>query len=597
VSDLDILGDVGLGLVDGSVEASTRRFSLLLHDDAVVQLDDLVAVSQSLPDGRRVTHYGIVVEGFGTIEGALLATDTRRIADRHTMPGEPIRRAEVQVLRTVPELWVPPAPGASAFRAAGQHRDQALFLDQMAAPLPAGLDQSEQPVHLDFSFLNGEKGGHLSISGISGVATKSTYALFLLYMLFETEQGRRLLGAGATQARALVFNVKGEDLLHLDQPNASFARDSEAVRRWQRLGVADPGPFRRVRFYAPRSASARPGAVGTDVVSRPAADVRPFGWSPQAFITQGLLRFCFTDASDQRNQISFVEQRVRIQLARWAYPMEDEPGAVVLDVPPPGCGFDLARVAQERRPARPAGQGFPIRAFSDLVDFLTQRLAPESGEADPAWSGSVAPGTAMAFVRRLYAAAQRIGHLVVAGAEPVALEEPVTVVDLHSLHEDAQRFTVGALLAEVFESKQGRGREPLRFVVLDELNKYAPKEGTSPIKETLVDVAARGRSLGVILIGAQQAAGEVEPAIVRNAAIKVVGRLDAGEAADYRFLTPELRDRASRFLPGTMVLDQPLVPAPIPIRFPFPAFATNVAEAMAAASPEEVEAAFRKLFP
>ena len=56
------------------------------------------------------------------------------------------------------------------------------------------------------------------------------------------------------------------------------------------------------------------------------------------------------------------------------------------------------------------------------------------------------------------------------------------------------------------------------------------------------------------------------------------GRLDAGESTEYRFLTPELRERAARFLPGTMVMDQPLIPAPIPLRFPFPAFATSVAE-------------------
>jgi len=66
---------------------------------------------------------------------------------------------------------------------------------------------------------------------------------------------------------------------------------------------------------------------------------------------------------------------------------------------------------------------------------------------------------------------------------------------------------------------------------------------------------------------------------VRNASLKVAGRLDAGEAAEYRFLTSELWLRAARFLPGTMVVDQPIVPAPIPIRFPFPPFATNVAEA------------------
>ena len=584
--------DAGIGLVDGAVDATTRRFSLLLNDDAVVQLDELVAVTQDLPDGRSVTHYGIVVESFGSIEGAEMSTDTRRIAGTHTMPGEAIRRVEVQVLRTVPELWLPPAPGAKAHRASGVHRANALFLDQMEQPIAVGLDQAGEAVYADFSFMNGDKGGHISISGISGVATKTSYALFLLYMLFETDQGRALLGAHGPQTRALVFNVKGEDLLHIDRPNGRFDGKPEAAAHWRQLGVESPGRFERVRLYSPRSQASKPGSVATDVKSRPATDVRAFGWSPQEFIRQGLLRFCFADVTDQRNQISFVEQRVRIQLARWAYPMENEPGAIVLAAPPAGTSFNMTRVIEERRPPRQAGQGTPFRDFSDLVDFLTGVLVPEEGlTADSAWTGNVAAGTALAFIRRLAAQTPRIGQLISSQAEVVALEEPITVIDIHALHEDGQRFVVGALVSQVFEEKQGQGREPLRFVVLDELNKYAPKEGSSPIKEILVDIAARGRSLGVLLIGAQQSASEVEPAIIRNAALKVVGRLDAGEAGEYKFLSVELRERASRFLPGTMVLDQPLIPAPIPIHFPFPAFATNVSEGQSGTQDERKTAA------
>jgi DNA helicase HerA-like ATPase len=595
-SEEQLAGAPPLGLVDGAVDSTTRRFSLLLDERAVVQLDDLVAVTQELPDGRLLTHYGIVVEGFGRIEGASLATDTRRIAGDRTMPGEEIRRVEVQVLRTVPELWLPPRPGSAAVAAHGAHRDQALFLDQMERRLAVGLDQGGLPVYADFTFLNGEKGGHLSISGISGVATKTSYALFLLYMLFETAEGRRLLGASSPQTRALVFNVKGEDLLHLDRPNARFAGRPGAREQWRALGVEDPGRFQRVRIYVPRSPASRPGVVVPDAKTRPAREVVTFGWSPMEFIRQGLLRFCFTDASDQRNQVSFIEQRVRLQLARWAYPMEGEPGCVVLAPPPAGTSFNLDRVARERRPERRAGEGRPFRDFSDLVDFLTVQLVPEDGgPPDPAWTGSVAQATTLAFIRRLAAQVQRIGHLVSAEAQDVRLEEPVTVVDVHGLHDDAQRFVVGALLNRVFEEKQGQGREPLRFVVLDELNKYAPRDGTSPIKDLLVDIAARGRSLGVLLIGAQQSAADVDAAVVRNASVKVVGRLDAGESQEYRFLSPELRERAARFLPGTMVLDQPLIPAPLPVRFPFPAFATNVAEA-AAGDPEAEAAEVAELF-
>lgn len=567
-----------VGLVDGSVAATSRRFSVILHEDAVVQLDDLVVSRQVLPDEREVAHYGIVVEGYGHIEGAELATDTSRIAVTKTMPGETTRRVDVQTLRTVPELWLPPAPGAPVARAKGAERDQALFADQMSAPIPLGLDGAGEPVLIDFSFLNGEQGGHISISGISGVATKTSFALFALYMLFETQQGRALLGANAPNTKALVFNVKGEDLLHLDRPNARFDAVDGAREAWAALGVEQPGPFNSVRFYAPRSAASREGSNATDVLSRSADEVTPFGWTPQDFIRQSLIRYCFAEDDDARTQISFIEQRVRVQLIRHARPLENEPGCVVLVAPPTGTPFDTAKLLRSLPEAAPASAGTPIRSFGDLVDFLTERLTPPHIDAE--WSAGVADGTCLAFLRRLYGAAPRVGHLVQPGVQSVKLETAVTVVDIHALHDTAQRFVVGALTSAIFEDKQGKGREPLRFVVLDELNKYAPREGRSPIKEVLVDIAARGRSLGVILIGAQQSAAEVEGAIVRNAAIKVVGRLDAGESAEYRFLTPEVRERATRFLPGTMVLDQPIVPAPIPIRFPFPAFATSVGESL-----------------
>src|SRR5690349_6412762 len=125
-----VSGPVALGVVDGSVPATTRRFHVVLDDDAVAQLDDLVACLQVLPNGDEVWHYGIVVEGSGVIEGAELSSDTRAIAAA-TMPGERVRRVEVQVLRTLPELWLPPLSGGPVERAEGDNRSKALFLEQM----------------------------------------------------------------------------------------------------------------------------------------------------------------------------------------------------------------------------------------------------------------------------------------------------------------------------------------------------------------------------------------------------------------------------------------------------------------------------------
>jgi len=159
----------------------------------------------------------------------------------------------------------------------------------------------------------------------------------------------------------------------------------------------------------------------------------------------------------------------------------------------------------------------------------------------------------------------------------------VTVVDLHNLNDRAKRFVVGVTLAREFDRKERQGSaRPLLFLVLDELNKYAPREGSSPIKEILLDVAERGRSLGIILIGAQQTASEVERRIIANSSIRVVGRLDAAEAGrdEYGFLPAVQRQRATILKPGTMIVSQPELPIPLVAQFPFPAWATRHSEAL-----------------
>ena len=567
-----------IGLVDGSVESDSRVFQVVLDPTVVVQLDELIAVTTELADGGQVTHYGIVTELRSRFEGADLPSDTGRVVDQ-TLPAEHVRRAEIRVLRVVPELFVAPHAGALAVRAAGVHRAAALFEDEMTrGMLPVGLDLGGDPVHADMRFVDGRSGGHVSISGISGVATKTSYALFLLYQLLETERGMDLLGGRAERegVRALVFNTKGEDLLHLDRPNREFAGKSGAIDRWGALGVKEPSPFRSVRLYAPRASD----STVADVRSRNTADVSAYGWTPEQFVREQLLQFCFTSDDERFTQVGFVEQQVRIQLLRRLRRLQgDGSGAVVIlkDVPA-GTGFNPDRLAARVPEEASAGAGHLVRDFGDFVALLEEIEADE--DRMETWFGRAAPGTRHAFLRRLGKLRNRLNALIGCGLTPVSAQNArLHVVDISRLHDDAQRFVVGALLDRVWREKQGSGRTPLRFVVLDELNKYAPVTGFSPLKELLVDIAERGRSLGVLLIGAQQAASAVAPALPRNASLKVAGRLDASESDTYRFLTPALRERATRFMPGTMVVSQPIVPEPIPVRFPFPPFATNTDEA------------------
>jgi DNA helicase HerA-like ATPase len=213
------------------------------------------------------------------------------------------------------------------------------------------------------------------------------------------------------------------------------------------------------------------------------------------------------------------------------------------------------------------------------------KLNDESTRVD--WAGPVTGvGTINAFVRRLRSSLKPLRSILrgdltdTKNREIDTSNQQVTVVDLHNLPERAQRFVVGVVLASETARKEAAGPGGLLFTMIDELNKYAPREGNSPIKDVLLDIAERGRSLGIILIGAQQTASEVERRIVSNSSIKIVGRLDAAEAGrpEYGFLPASHRQRATLAKPGTMFVSQPEIPVPLVVEFPFPAWATRLAE-------------------
>jgi DNA helicase HerA-like ATPase len=559
-----------VGRVLGSEHTRTAEFRVVVEDDQFLQLDDLVVVRTLVPKAGEVRTYGVVTEAEAIYEGAQYESDTHRIAELGIMPAQKVRTARVAVTRVDPEVWVSADPGETVDRATGEERRRALYADQMERPLAIGLGRDGLPVHVDLDFFDGRKGGHMSIAGISGVATKTSFALFFLRVLTASPA---IVGEGAANLRVLVFNVKGEDLLWLDKPNRLFGQAEGAAEGWAAIGVA-PAPFPSVRFWAPPRRGN--GDLIPDTGGR-LEGIDVFAWTPREFIDLGLLEFCFTDANDAKNQLPFIRERVQQQLQRFAVDIQGMPGAVALRDPrdePDGRWHGPI----------PAGQaGRIITDLPSLVDALEEFLDPDDGEPDLAWTGRVQLSTVSAFLRRIHAAAARVGQLVRAGdsrrIDRAAAN--VTVVAIQSLHEQAQRFVVGALLKETFQQKEATGqRLPLSVIVLDELNKYAPREGTSPLKDMLIDIAQRGRSLGVLLVGAQQTASRVASEVLENASIRVAGRLDAAEAerAEYGWMLPSTRARARLLKPGTMVLSQPAVPVPLVITFPFPPWATRKEE-------------------
>lgn len=539
-----------VGRVIGTRDSTPLEFWVGVADGEFLQLDDVVALERVLPTGEVVRMYGMVGQVVARHEGARFDSDVFLI-EEGILPAQVTEAAQVTSTRFEPEVFVPPSPGQAVRVATGEERERALFFDRMERKFPVGLARNGEPLWVNFEFLNGDRGAHVNISGISGVATKTSYATFLLHSLFTSG----VLGNASVNTKALIFNVKGEDLLHLDRVNSNLDDDQRLA--YTNLGLPST-PFESVGMFAPpRIADDRATA---DVASR--TDVTSFFWTIHEFCTADLLPFLFADAEDDRAQYTTVVYNVMAQLRRAE---GTDSGAVIIE-------------------------GEKVRTFRELADLVTDRVQDEDSRRS--WAGpAIGTGTVNAFVRRLQASVRHIERLVRADVpnpdkHRIRLDEnQVTVVDLHNLNDRAKRFVVGVTLRRAFEDKERAGQsDELLAVVLDELNKYAPRDGTSPIKEVLLDIAERGRSLGVILIGAQQTASEVERRIIANSSIRVVGRLDSAEASreEYGFLPAVHRQRATIVKPGTMILSQPELPVPLVLEFPFPAWATRASEAVVA---------------
>jgi len=537
-----------VGRVAGTEDATPLQFSVAIEANAYLQLDDVVVTVRPVPGADPVMTAGIVTQVRSRHEGASYGSDTFLIADG-VLPGRVQEIAEVSTTRVEPEVYVPPTPGQLVRRATGEERAKALYFDQMERKVPVGMGRDGLPVYVNFEFLDGTRGAHVSISGISGVATKTSFALFLLHSIFTSG----VLGTRALNAKALVFSVKGEDLMFLDHANRRLDDDLRAAYADLALPAT---PFASSAFYAPPTPgdlTGRPHVVGRT------SGVNGFWWTLAEFCAGELLPYAFADAEDERNQYTMVVHQVATRLR--------------LDAQPAGADGAISITGEQ------------LRTYSDLVEFVIAQLEDDSTRG--AWAGPVTGvGTINAFSRRLRSSLRALSGLVRGdlpdhGTRKVSTgNQQVTVVDLHNLTERAQRFVVGVVLASETRAKEAAGSQGLLFTMIDELNKYAPREGTSPIKEALLDIAERGRSLGIILIGAQQTASEVERRIVSNSAVKVVGRLDPAEAGrpEYGFLPASQRTRATLAKPGAMFVSQPEIPVPLAVEFPFPAWATRQSE-------------------
>ena len=159
-------------------------------------------------------------------------------------------------------LYIPVHNNAKVYLATVNEITMALGLDQIQNPLVCGSlkmyegtsEEVTLPVYLNSKFILGPEGAHLNISGISGLAAKTSYAMFLMKAIQD-----QCLNTNTDDSVAFViFNVKGRDLLAIDRPN-DFLTDQQGEKdrvmaEYESLGLSTH-PFKHVKYYIPFASS------------------------------------------------------------------------------------------------------------------------------------------------------------------------------------------------------------------------------------------------------------------------------------------------------------------------------------------------------
>jgi len=551
-------------------EATSDHFYFWVPATALVERSQLV-VCESVIATRQYTFYGLVEETYrGSRKRSMAGEVDEADGDVGYQPpfvSDGYTYAKASILRTEPAVLTSPRERSDVYLATDADARLAYQVDEMGQPLGIGLvknggEQLAGVGCIDLDYLLGAIGGHMVVNGTTGRGTKTSFLLTVLWLLLRLARRQakeRPSDPNRLRIAPIIFNVKGFDLFYIDRPNNRFDPGAH-LGDWQRLEVDGPGPFANVSYYAVQ----QPGN-SLPVPTGRSEGVQPYSWSLRDLVQQGLVTYLFAEADIQDSNFSAITDDLEAWLTN-------------------------ERTANDGTATRSlrADRGQPT-TFQDLLKWTRQQA--KAKEADRELGGHHS-GTWQKLVRRLIKVVyesrgalrrddQEGNPLNVARADT---SDPI-VIDLAALADqpELQRFVVATVFRQLVTARTGSAavRDLVYVVMIDELNRFAPRGARDPITQLIETVAAEMRSQGIILFGAQQQASKVSEKVIENAGVRALGKSGSLELASpiWRFLGDGARRKAEALPPNEKLLIQDNFREPLHLRVPFPAWAMNPREA------------------
>ncbi len=469
-----------------------------------------------------------------------------------------------KVVCNTKNIYIPLQNNSKVMLATAEEINYALGLDNIKNPLVCGYlemydgtKNSEKvtlPVKLNSKFIIGPEGAHLNISGISGLASKTSYAMFLLKAI----QDRYIESESEDSVAFVLFNVKGKDLLAIDQIN-DFSDEANpdtekksTFEKYQKLGLT-PEPFKNVKYYYPYSIP----------------DTRH--WN--------------TYMTPEEVEDNIKKRKAKKYKYIYKYDKEN------LDLMFANID-DSTQTMDSIITYIMSGQGKfgQINDWQKFLEAIKEKCSPGGGKNDneipvASWrkfyriiNKSISDNKIFARDIREDNNETRIGD-----ALKYIKKNEVHVIDIAKLSEDKQAYVFGDAVRAIYDLQLGQfsGDEnvdpPSRIVIfIDELNKYASKETpkNSPILRQVLDVAERGRSLGVVLFAAEQFRSAIHDRVTGNCSTHAYGRTNTIELtkADYKSVPPVYKTMMTRLKQGEYIIQNPVFRSLLNIKFPKPIY-------------------------
>ncbi len=473
-----------------------------------------------------------------------------------------------KVVCNTENIYIPLQSNAKVMLATAEEINYALGLNDIRNPLVCGYlemyegtkgcEKVTLPVNLNSKFIIGPEGAHLNISGISGLASKTSYAMFLLKAIQDSYMKKDPQNEDEDSVAFVLFNVKGKDLLAIDQLNDfSDERNPEQARKdtfakYEKLGLAAE-PFKNVQYYYPYSIPKTrhwntymtPEEVEDNIKKKKAKKYKYI----YKYDKENLdLMFANIDDSTQTMEsiISYIMsgQGKFNQVSDWQE---------FLEAVKEKCSTETSGKDKE----------IPVASWRKFYRIINKSITDNK-----------------IFARDIR---EDEGETRIGDALKHIKKNEVHVIDIAKLSEDKQAYVFGDAIRTIYDLQLGQyaGEEgvnpPSRVVIfIDELNKYASKETpkNSPILRQVLDVAERGRSLGVVLFAAEQFRSAIHDRVTGNCSTHAYGRTNSIEVtkSDYKSIPSVYKTMMTRLKQGEYIIQNPIFRSLLNIKFPKPIY-------------------------